>query len=48
LLEIGDYILIIKLKMSDEKLPIVSFKNILEKQEIAHRMFNHRRRLLEL
>ena len=34
--------------MSLEKLPPVSFKNKLEKQQIAQRMYNHRRRLLEL
>ena len=32
--------------MSADKLPAVPFKNTIERQSIAVRMYNHRRRLL--
>ena len=40
--------IIIKLKMSLEKLPPVAFKNTIEKLEIGQRMYHHRKRLYDL
>jgi len=34
--------------MSSDRLPAVTFKNTIEKQEIAHRMHYHRKRMMEL
>jgi hypothetical protein len=34
--------------MSSDRLPAVTFKNTIEKQEIAHRMQYHRKKMMEL